>query len=145
MACLVVAYADGPDPHAHEAVFLNCSADADLTAAGNNSNVGGLIGCLGYYTPGTVTNSHSTGDVTATGSNSSAGGLAGEIVGSVSKSYATGSVTVGDNSSAGGLVGVSWAVVHDSYAMGNVSSGDAHANSNSYAGGFAGQNWSMME
>ena len=55
---------------------------------------------------GTVSNSYATGSVTGTGSNSSVGGLVGGNSGTVSNSYATGSVTgTGNNSYVGGLVG----------------------------------------
>lgn len=139
------AYVGGLAGYVDDAEVSNCIADANITADGTDSNAGGLIGCLGYYDPCTVTASHSSGNVTATGSNSSVGGFAGEIMGNVSNSYATGFVSAGDNSSTGGFTGLSRATVRDSFASGSVSAGDAVGeNRKSYVGGFAGQNWSEV-
>ena len=82
------------------------------SVVGSGDSVGGLVGC--NY--GTITNSHSSATVSG---DSSVGGLVGEYVdyydvGSITDSYATGSVTgVGDD--VGGLVGYSWGKVTNSF------------------------------
>lgn len=111
------------------------------TVSGSGDDVGGLVGV--NYTP--ISDSYSTGSVSgnhrvgglvgmnrataeittsyATGNVSGGvgvGGLAGWSLGSVSVSYATGSVATGDDD-AGGLIGRNGGSVGASYSTGNVS------------------------
>ncbi len=109
----------------------------DLTVSGDRF-VGGLVGHNEY----TVSNSYVTGDVTG---DWRVGGLVGSnLQGTISNSYATGSVSSGDNM-VGGLVGANFdGTVSNSYATGNVSGVDnvgglggsnSGTVSNSYAAG----------
>lgn len=113
--------------------ITNSYATGSLTSSGQN--IGGLIG----WSNGTITSSHA--EVGVSGSGGFVGGLVGVNVngGTVSNSYATGSVAGADI--VGGLVGINWtAATNYSYALGSVSaSGNA---GNGRAGGLAGQNYS---
>lgn len=83
--------------------------------------VGGrYVGGLVGRNEGTITNSYATGSVSAT--DRQVGGLIGyNVRGSVTKSYATGSVSSAGNGEAGGLIGYEeQGTVTDSYASGNV-------------------------
>ena len=94
------------------------------------------VGGLVGYNDGTVSNSYATGSVTGGNGSSYIGGLIGGSVGTVSNSYATGSVTGGTGSSyVGGLMGYN-ILVSNSYATVNVVSGS----SSSYVGGLVGKN-----
>ncbi len=92
-----------------------------------NVNITGSsnVGSLVGSNDGSITNSYATGSV----SGDTAGGLVGGNGGSITNSYATGSVS-GDT--AGGLVGGNGGSITNSYATGSVS-GDT-------AGGLVGQN-----
>ncbi len=116
-------------------------SDATGSVTGN-SDVGGLVG---YDAGGTIANSYATGNVVATvsaGSNALAGGLVGEedtlngVPGSITSSYAIGSVTA-DGYSVGGLVGENFANITSSYAEGNVV---PYKKGASYVGGLVGGN-----
>ncbi len=74
-----------------------------ITGAGN---AGGLVGVVANNA--TITRSYSRANVLKTNfsGNAGAGGLVGQLVGSITDSYATGSVT--GISSVGGLVGYAW-------------------------------------
>ncbi len=98
------------------------TGSVDVTASGDSSGglAGGLVGFNGYG--GIISSSYATGsvDVTASGDSSavSAGGLVGANVGSISSSYATGSVDASGDSSdvyAGGLVGFNDGSISYSY------------------------------
>jgi hypothetical protein len=114
-------------------------ATGSVTAAGDQSNVGGLAGAVGG---GTIDQSFSTGDVSA-GSHAKAGGLVGYHAdssvgpGTISNSYAAGAVMAGNASAVGGLVGradifeFSSSTVNSSYSVGKVAGP-------SFLGGFLG-------
>ncbi|MES2535016.1 MAG: filamentous hemagglutinin N-terminal domain-containing protein [Pseudomonadota bacterium] len=108
----------------------------NVWATGNVSNtmagvgfVGGLVG--NSATGGTITNAYATGDVSAAGPN--AGGLVGFNSNStISKAYATGSVT--GTTIVGGLVGYGFGAISDAYATGTVTG------TGNYVGGLLGYN-----
>jgi hypothetical protein len=93
------------------------------------------VGGLVGYSVGSITKSYATGSVT--GSSYYVGGLVGYSSGSIANSYATCSVT-GSSYYAGGLVGVSYGSITKSYATGNVTS------SGIYVGGLAGYSGSSI-
>ena len=82
----------------------NTYATGAVSASGEPSNVGGLIGQT-YYDI-VISTSYATGTVTLTGGSGNIGGLVGNLyfVSSVTASYATGNVT--GSGSVGGLVGL---------------------------------------
>ena len=75
-----------------------------------------FVGGLAGYNTGTISASYATGSVTA--ANRFVGGLAGRNYGTISASYATGSVT--GNYHVGGLVGTNQYAISASYAAGSV-------------------------
>ncbi len=90
-----------------------------------------LVGGLVGYNHGTITNSYATGSVTGRGF---VGGLAGYTDGgTISNSYSTGNVN-GTGWRIGGLVGYNHGKITNSYATGNVIS------TGGYAGGLVGLN-----
>ena len=107
------------------------NANAAVTVSGESA-VGGLLG-NGNGT--TVNQSRATSTVTGSSSSgASIGGLVGSITqGTITDSYATGTVDVLDTySSVGGLVGYGWnSNISGSHASGNVTGGN-------YAGGLVG-------
>ena len=101
-----------------------------------NASVTGrqAIGGLVGDNSGTISSSYATGSVT--GTSNYVGGLAGGNSGTISSSYATGSVTGSVNGiTVGGLVGDNGGTISNSYATGNVSG-------NNYVGGLVGDNYS---
>jgi hypothetical protein len=89
---------------------------------------------------GTIEASVSNATVTILGSkrlDDSGGGIAGQNAGSISRSYATGTVKAGDNDGAlvGGLVGFNYGTIDSSFATGAVSAGFEAA-----VGGLVGDN-----
>ena len=96
-------------------------------SAGDNSNVGGLVG----VNAGNVANAYSNGTVSA-GANSNAGGLVGQNAATTGNSYSTAAVSGGAASSVGGLVGGNGGSVTDSYSIGAV------GGSGAYVGGLVG-------
>ena len=79
-------------------------ADVDVSSAGPQADVGGLVGFKG----GTLTAAYAAGDVASTSATANVGGLVGEMdEATVSAAYATGAVTkaAGSGGSRGGLVG----------------------------------------
>ena len=113
-------------------LFGSISAAADIAHIGL-ANVriirGGRVGSLVGFNAGSITDSYATGSVEG---NQQVGGLVGNNGGSVTSSYATSSVSA-NNDWAGGLVGFNSASITDSYATGSVSG-------NSFVGGLAGLN-----
>ena len=116
---------------------FGCFATGRVTATGQNSNAGGLVGWL---SDGII--SRSWANVAVTGSdNSLVGGLVGNnyYVGGIVDSYATGSATGGNGATVGGLVGGVLAdsafntYVWNSYASGSVTGGN-----NAVVGGLVG-------
>jgi hypothetical protein len=101
-------------------------SSAAVTVSGSSGNAGGL---LGQNEGGTVTDSHATGSVTSTSNH--VGGLVGysrtnnvAVGGSISASFATGSVTGEDT--VGGLVGLlESATITKSYSSSVVSANGA--------------------
>jgi len=88
----------------NQGAILQCSNTGSVDGSG--SDIGDLVG---YNAGGTVSRCHATGDVTGdigstTTDANGIGGLVGTNSGTVSQSYATGTVTTGDHNS-GGLVG----------------------------------------
>ncbi|WP_234993048.1 MULTISPECIES: InlB B-repeat-containing protein [unclassified Paenibacillus] len=105
-----------------------------------NANVTGrqdVGGLVGRNFGGTISNSYASGSVT--GKSSNVGGLIGYnyFSGTISNSFATGSVT-GGGSSAGGLIGYNLGTISSSFATGNV------VGSGSNAGGLIGNNVGMI-
>ena len=98
-------------------------ASASITSIGllDVRIVGNMdVGGLVGDNTGSITNSYATGSVS--GTNSDVGGLVGDNTGSIMNSYATGSVS--GNNQIGGLVGRSGSVnssITNSYARGSVS------------------------
>ncbi len=117
-------------------LFGYTGSDAEITNTGLlNVNIIGrsFVGALvGENNSGTITNSYATGSVSG---NSNVGALVGENnSGTIMNSYATGSVS--GNSDLGGLVGENNSgIIMNSYATGSVSG-------NSDLGGLAGWNFS---
>ncbi|TCT07117.1 beta strand repeat-containing protein [Paralcaligenes ureilyticus] len=117
------------------------SNDGTISRAYATSNVSGVgdgnaVGGLvgsNCYC-GTITLSYATGTVTGD-TNSFTGGLVGVNAGSVTQAYATGAVVAGTGAAAGGLVGDNKATITQSYATGAVTVG-----ASGYAGGLAGAN-----
>jgi filamentous hemagglutinin family protein len=116
---------------------INASSSGGLITVGDgysgaDGRAGGLVGDL----TGTIMNSSSSASVT--GGDADVGGLVGKSIdGTVTGSFATGSVNGGAGSVAGGLIG--WGdnfTVSYSYATGSVTQSTAAANN--FAGGFAG-------
>ena len=102
-----------------------------------NEGVSSSAGGLVGFNNGSITSSYATGSVTNEGVSSSAGGLVGSNNGSITSSYATGSVTnEGVSSSAGGLVGSNNGSITSSYATGSVTNEGV----SSSAGGLVGSN-----
>jgi trimeric autotransporter adhesin len=101
---------------------LSSSSIITSRANGNVSTTqagAGYVGGLVGYVEGSLTSSFATGSVTAT-SAFRVGGLAGQVDSSVSDVYATGNVTAGGDIVAG-LIGYTiGATVSNSYATGNV-------------------------
>jgi hypothetical protein len=96
----------------------NSSSSADVTATGE---AGGLVA---FYN-GIISDSFATGNVTCTLTGCNAGGLAAfGITGTITRSFATGSVLGGANSVAGGLVGAANGRVSQSFATGSVGGGN---------------------
>ena len=102
------------------------AAHSGATASSRNGAVGGLVGANygNRGTGGTITDGYATGNVSG-GAQNSFGGLVGQLGGgSISNSYATGTVTATGSgcSGLGGLVGVaSSSNITNSYATGAVS------------------------
>ena len=95
------------------------------------------VGSLVGWNEGSVSNSYATGSVTGGGSDSYVGGLVGENEGSISNSYAAGSPNVsGSNSHVGGLVGENEGSISNSYATGSPNV----PGSSSRVGGLVGRN-----
>lgn len=144
------------------AVLSSSRADVDID--GNNTSIGGLVGFMGedatidnsYATgnveglvnigglvgelqEGSITNSHATGAVSGL---ENIGGFVGanQLMGTISRSYATGHVYA-DNLYAGGFVGINSGTIEISYSY-NDDSGEVDAGVESYCavGGFVGYN-----
>lgn len=110
------------------------SAIRNVGLVGGSVSGMGFVGGLVGSNTGTVSNSYATGSVS--GSNNYVGGLVGNNQGIVSSSYATGSVSGGG--SVGGLVGHNGGTVSTSYAAGSVS-GSGYS-----VGGLAGSNYGTV-
>ncbi|HQA83665.1 MAG TPA: GLUG motif-containing protein, partial [Syntrophales bacterium] len=94
-------------------------------ATGNVMDISGasmtsMGGLVGYMLPGSITDSYATGSVT--GKNSGMGGLVGRLnQASIENSFATGNVTNDwGGGYTGGLVGTNGGSITDSWASGNV-------------------------
>jgi hypothetical protein len=102
--------------------ILNISNSYSTSDVYAYRNGGGLAGAINGGTTN-VTNSYVTGNITAT---YNVGGLIGALTGSglISKSYASGNITVptiwAEGFNAGGLIGRTQAKVNDCYALGNI-------------------------
>jgi len=83
---------------------------------GTGQKVGGLVG--ESTTQATISGTFATGSVTVTGGGNFAGGLVGWNYGTISNSYATGSVSGADY--VGGLVGLHAGTISNTYALGDV-------------------------
>ena len=95
----------------------------------------GYVGSLVGANSGSISNSYATGSINGTSSFSDVGGLAGANYGSISNSYSTVNVS-GSSGVVGGLVGFNYkfGTVSNSYATGSVSV------TGSYVGGLVGIN-----
>ena len=89
-----------------------------------------FAGGLVAYNGGTISNSYATGSVSAS---DYAGGLAGENVGSISNSHVGGLASASGQFGIGGLAGRNLGTISNSYAAGSVSGG-------SYVGGLVARN-----
>ena len=109
------------------ATITNSSATGSVTAAANYYYGGGLVGLM--YTGASITDSWANVNVSVPSSFAYAGGLVGaNYGGSISNSYATGTVQTGSSGTAGGLVGYNYSgSVSYSYAVGSVSAATAGA------------------
>ncbi|TAJ78426.1 MAG: filamentous hemagglutinin N-terminal domain-containing protein, partial [Gallionellaceae bacterium] len=120
-------------------LFGNTAAGAvvqNVGLVGVNISGQGSVGSLVGANQGTVTSSYATGSVT--GSGNDVGGLIGWNIGSVSKSNAA--VTTTGAAFVGGLIGTTVnasGVVSNSYATGNVTGTDI-------VGGLVGINWTSL-
>ncbi|GAC1377449.1 MAG: hypothetical protein NVS3B3_18820 [Aquirhabdus sp.] len=120
--------------------LTNVYATGSVSATGNYSLVGGLVG---FNDGGTIINAHATGNVNGAIPFVAAGGLVGINLngGIITNSYATGSVSgkngfSGGMNLLGGLVGVNYGSITNSYATGSVTGGDF-----AYLGGLVGANF----
>ncbi len=108
------------------------SGAVTASGSGNLAKAGGLVG---FNYGGLVTKSSASGAVSTT--SEVAGGLVGYNSGSITKSYATGSVTGGR--SVGGLAGYNVGTISDTYATGSVSGTSANSGlTHAQVGGLAG-------
>jgi hypothetical protein len=117
-------------------LFGRLAADSLVTNVGVDSAVvvgSSRVGGLVGYNSGTVSNSYATGSVTGI---SSIGGLVGENEGTISNSFATGSVIASEF--AGGLVGFNTGTISTSYAANSVTA------SGYGVGGLIGSNYGVV-
>ncbi len=119
----------------HSGILTDCHATGKVSGS---FDVGGLIGFNGY--PGgrtAVEGCYATGTVVGYRVfNYGIGGLVGSSGGSITKCYATGSVS--GEESVGGLAGEQEGVISDSYAVGSVEGKIC-------AGGLVGWNWAKLK
>ena len=94
---------------------LGISSSYNTGLITGNSNVGGIAGSMAY---GGIADSYNTGTVSGSSSGGMVGGLAGELWGTLTRSYNTGLVTGDDG--VGGLAGVVYGSMSDSFNMGPV-------------------------
>ena len=117
-----------------------CYTTGPGTVTGN-VYAGGLVGENNFGA--TIEDSYSTVDVPES---SNGGGLAGQNYGSISRCYATGSVTASKNinvsPAAGGLVGMNAGPITDCYATGNATA--TYNSTSTHAGGLTGMNSSTI-
>ena len=122
----------GAISNAHSSATVIASADDSGQGAG---------GLVGFNSSGTITQSSATGDVSMSGDDVAAGGLVGVNSGTISQSFASGTVTLTDSATtsgndAGGLVGVNDdGAISQSYATGSVTLSGGAA---SFGGGLVG-------
>ncbi|MES2206387.1 MAG: GLUG motif-containing protein, partial [Pseudomonadota bacterium] len=111
------------------------SSYATGSVSAGGSVAGGLVG--NNASTGIITNTYATGNATA--NSDGAAGLVGDNSGTISSSYATGSVTSSNGWNSGGLVGInnSTGVITGSYAIGSASGNLANSQK---IGGLAGAN-----
>ena len=104
-------------------LFGYTSSTATISAVGlvnaSISSTGDYVGALVGVNEGTISQSYATGTVTG---NNTVGGLAAYNSGTITGSYATGSVTGSDE--VGGLVGENFGAINQSYATGAVTGDD---------------------
>ncbi len=93
----LVGYNDGTINTVNATTYVS-----GAVTGGDGADVGGLVGY--NDTSGAITNAYASGAVI--GGDSEVGGLAGYNVGSISASFATGTVSGGADAAVGGLVGV---------------------------------------
>ena len=109
---------------------------ANVGLVGDTVSGMGYVGSLaGLISGGTVSNSYATGSVIGGSSGGFAGGLVGQNNGVISNSFATASVRVGDKSGDdGGLVGANFGTISSSYATGGVTTGTVSGNDGGLVG-----------
>ena len=100
--------------------IIHCYATGSVTSHSRDSS-GSIGGLVGENYRGTINHSYAEVVVTSSGKGERVGGLAGENGGTISNSYATGSVT-SNGDYVGGLVGYNAGAVKGSYATGFVTS-----------------------
>ncbi|WP_210161632.1 S-layer family protein, partial [Rhodopseudomonas sp. B29] len=99
----------------------NGSVIRNVGLVGGSVLGGYSIGELVGINYGTITRAYATGSVTGFRGSADVGGLVGDNFGNISQSYATGNVTgLGSNSSVGGLVGYNAVSISQSYSTGRV-------------------------
>ncbi|MDR1649443.1 MAG: hypothetical protein LBR71_04210 [Synergistaceae bacterium] len=98
--------------------IVNCYATGSISSSGDSDNyVGGLVGYLSDN--GSIANCYATGSVSSSGdSDNYVGGFVGYQGGTITSSYATGSVSASSSAYAGGFVGYREASMAVSYAAG---------------------------
>ena len=106
----------------------------DAYIKGDTTTAASRVGSLVGENEGSLSNSYATGSVTVGSSFNAGGGLVGRNDGSISNSYATASITGASMSPVGGLVGRNNGRLSNSYATGSVTG------STSFIGGLVGRN-----
>lgn len=120
----------------------NCYFEQKDSVVDNRDGAGGLVG---YNEQGNILNCYATGNITCL--STSAGGLVGQNYGNITKSFASGAVSVtGRGIDAGGFVGTHGKSVYDKtrtgtisqcFATGNVTATGTYAAAGSFAGTIA--------
>jgi len=105
-------------------------------AISGNARTGGLIGSGSVIGGGIIEDSYFQGSVSAPSDSTFVGGLVGELVGTITNSFSTGSVTGGAR--VGGLVGNNVGTIESSYSTGAVSGAGT-------VGGLVGSGSSILE
>jgi filamentous hemagglutinin family protein len=127
---------------ANTGTISQSSASGSITVNGSGQNTGGLAGTNTGTISRSFANVSVNGNVSPNLSNfgTYVGGLVGfnDNGGTITNSYATGTITGGWNPVVGGFVGLNFGSISQSFATGNVTGGSGCCTGT--AGGFVGQN-----